>query len=123
VTGAQILLDEHVGRVFERLLNERGYNVEQAKDRFGEHTTDAKLMAWCSEHDTILLTNNAKDFETLHDDHDHAGIFLYYDQKLPDTDPEGLARTVDAVFNQYSVSGVANQVVDLGEWYTWLHES
>lgn len=36
--GARILLDEHVGRVFERVLQERGHNVEQAKDRFGEHT-------------------------------------------------------------------------------------
>lgn len=42
---------------------------------------------------------------------------LYYDQKLPDTDPEGLARTVGEVFNQYGVEGVENQLVDLGEWY------
>jgi len=122
VTGAQILLDEHVGRVFERLLRERGHDVEQAKDRFGEHTSDAELVAWCGEHNTALLTNNAKDFEPLHHEHDHAGIFLYYDQKLPDTDPEGLARTVDKVFDQYGINGVENQLVDLSEWYEWLQE-
>jgi uncharacterized protein with PIN domain len=121
VTGAQILLDEHVGRVFERLLRERGHDVEQAKDRFGEHTSDAELIAWCGEHDAVLLTNNAKDFEPLHHEHDHAGLLLYYDQKLPDTDPEGLARTVDKVFDQYGISGIENQLVDLGEWYEWLH--
>ena len=100
MTGVRILLDEHVGRVFERLLRERGYDVEQAKDRFGEHTSDADLLSWCGASDTVLLTNNAKDFESLHHDHDHAGILLYYDQKLPDTDPEGLARTVDEVLSR-----------------------
>jgi hypothetical protein len=35
-----------------------------------------------------------------------AGILLYYEQALPDTDPEGLARTVDEVFNQYGTDGV-----------------
>jgi hypothetical protein len=122
VTGPRILLDEHVGRVFERLLDERGHDVEQAKDRFGEHTSDAELMEWCAEHDAVLVTNNAKDFEPLHDEYDHAGLFLYYDQTLPDTDPEGLARTVDEVFNQHGVDGVETRLVDLGQWYEWLHE-
>jgi len=49
VTGTQVLLDEHVGRVFERLLQERGYDVVQAKDQFGEHTSDADLVEWCAE--------------------------------------------------------------------------
>jgi hypothetical protein len=122
VTGVQILLDEHVGRIFERLLRERGYVVEQAKDRLGERTSDAELIAWCGEHRTVLLTNNAKDFESLHDEYSHAGMFIYYDQKLPDNDPEGLARTVDEVFNQYGRDGVADRIVDLGEWYEWLHQ-
>ncbi|PSQ25922.1 hypothetical protein BRD03_12650 [Halobacteriales archaeon QS_9_68_17] len=122
MTGAQILLDEHVGRVFERLLRERGYDVEQAKDQFGEHTSDAELVEWCDESETVLVTNNAKDFEPLHHEYDHAGMLLYYDQQLPDTDPEGLARTVDEVFTQYGPTGIENQLVDLGEWYEWLHE-
>ncbi|WP_136591962.1 DUF5615 family PIN-like protein [Salinigranum halophilum] len=122
MTSVQILLDEHVGRVFERLLRERGHTVEQAKDRFGEHTSDAELLRWCGESGTVLVTNNAKDFEPLHHEHDHAGILLYYDQKLPDADPEGLARTVDEVFTQYGTDSIENQLVDLGEWYDWLHE-
>lgn len=69
-----------------------------------------------------MLTNNAKDFDPLHHEHGHAGILLYYDQKLPDTDPEGLARTVDEVFNQYGPDGIENQLVDLGEWYQSLPE-
>ena len=95
MTAVEILLDEHVGRVFERLLRERGHDVGQAKDRFGEYTSDAGLVEWCGESGTVLLRNNAKDFEPLHDEYDHAGILLYYEQKLPNTDPEGLARTVD----------------------------
>lgn len=122
MTGTRLLLDEHVGRVFERLLRERRHDVEQTKDRFGAHTRDAALLEWCGEHDAVLLTNNAKDFEPLHHEHDHAGILLYYDQKLPYTDPEGLARTVDEVFAQYGADGIENQFVDLGEWYEWLHE-
>lgn len=42
MTGS-ILLDEHVGRLFERVLRERGYDVDQAKDRFGEQTNDTDL--------------------------------------------------------------------------------
>lgn len=121
MTGARILLDEHVGRILERLLRERGYRVEQAKDQFGEHTEDAELLEWCAERSIVLLSNNAKDFEPLHRERDHAGVLLYYDQSLPDRDPEGLARTVDEVFGQYGVDGVENELVDVDEWYDWLH--
>jgi uncharacterized protein (DUF433 family) len=50
------------------------------------------------------------------------GALVYYDQKLPDDDPEGLARTVDKVFTQYGSSGIENEPVDLDEWYDWLYE-
>lgn len=120
MTGVRLLLDEYVGRIFERLLRERGHDVEQAKDRFGEHTSDADLLEWCGENGTVLVTNNAKDFEPLHEEHEHAGILLYYEQHLPDTDPEGLARAVDEVFNQYGKSEIENRLVDLDEWYEWL---
>jgi hypothetical protein len=40
---------------------------------------------------------------------------------LPDTDPEGLARTVDEVFDQYGSAGVENELVDLDEWYDLMH--
>jgi CRISPR/Cas system CSM-associated protein Csm2 small subunit len=122
VTGTRILLDEHVGRMFERVLSERGYEVEQAKDVFGELTEDAELLAWCGQHGVALMTNNARDFEELHREIDHAGLLLYYDQNRPDEDPEGLARVVDEVFNQYGATDIENEVVDLDEWYDWLHE-
>ena len=121
MTGTQVLLDEHVGRVFERLLQERGYDVVQAKDQFGEHTSDANLVEWCAESETVLVSNSAKDSEPLHAEYDHAVMFLYYEQNLPDADPEGLARTVDEVFNQYGTDELKNRLVDLGEWYEWLH--
>lgn len=121
MTGIGILLDEHVGRIFERLLGEQGYHVEQAKDHFGERTTDIELLRWCNEEECLLLTNNANDFEPLHRHEDHSGLLLYYDQRLPDEDPEGLARTVDEVITQYE-GELANELIDLGEWYGWLHE-
>ncbi|OYR75657.1 hypothetical protein DJ76_01785 [Halorubrum ezzemoulense] len=43
MTTAHILVDEHAGRVFERLLREREHEVAQAKDRFGEYTTEGRL--------------------------------------------------------------------------------
>lgn len=84
MTGIRILLDEHVGRVFERVLRERGHDVNQAIDLFGEQTTDAELLKWCADNDAVLVSNNARDFEPLHADIDHSGIFLYYDQHRPE---------------------------------------
>ena len=121
-SDVRLLLDEHVGRVFEHVLRDRGYQVEQAKDRFGERTSDEELLRWCAEHDALLISNNARDFETLHRDTTHAGVLLYYDQDRPDDDPEGLARTVEKVIEQYGNEGIANELVDLGTWYEWLHQ-
>ena len=88
---------------------------------FGELTEDAALLEWGSEHAIVFLTNNARDFEELHREIDHAGLLLCYEQSRPDEDPEGFARVVDEVFNQYGASGIENEVVDLDEWYDWLH--
>lgn len=66
--------------------------------------------------------NNAADFERLHRESEHAGLLLYYDHRLPDRDPEGLARTIDEVFAQYGADELAGEFVDLGEWYEWLQE-
>lgn len=118
---AGLLLEEHVTRVFERVLRTRGYRVVQAKDRFGEHTTDVELLEWCAENDVPLVTNDVKDFEPLHRTIEHGGLLVYHDQGLPDVDPEGLARAVDEVFRQYGVEGVRGELVDLDEWYGWLH--
>ncbi len=120
MTDVAILLDEHVGRIFERVLGEQGFRVEQAKDRFGERTTDAELLTWCAENDYLLLTNNARDFERLHRDERHAGLLLYYNHRLADDDPEGLARAVDEVVSQYR-GQLGDELVDLDEWYDWLH--
>lgn len=118
---AELLLDEHVSRVFERVRRERGYRVEQAKDRLGERTTNLELLGWCRDNGYLLVSNNVKDFEPLHRQHDHAGVLVYHDQDLPDVDPEGLARAIDEVLRQYDPEDIAGQLVDLGEWYDWLH--
>jgi hypothetical protein len=78
-------------------------------------------LDWCVERSAVLFANDAKDFEPLHSDHEHAGIIPYREQMLPDTDPEGLARTVDEVFDQYGSAGVENELVDLDEWYDLMH--
>lgn len=118
---ARVLLDEHVNRVFEHVLRTREYRVDQAKDRFGEYTTDVELLEWCAANDVLLLTNNVKDFEPLHRTMDHGGLLVYHDQALPDVDPEGMARAVDEVLRQYGVEGVRDELVELDEWYSWLH--
>lgn len=122
MSGVALLLDEHVCRVFEHVLRDRGYQVDQAKDQFGEHTSDEELLRWCKENDVVLVSNNAKDFEILHRQQDHAGLFLYYDQSLPDRDPEGLARAVEQVIEQYGTTELANNLVELDEWYEWIQQ-
>ena len=117
-----ILLDEHVSRVFEGVLRARGYAVTQAKDEFGERTVDEELVDWCSQNGYLLITNNASDFEPLHEAYDHPGMMFYRHQDLPDADPEGLARVIDVVFEQYSHESPENQIVELDHWYHWLHE-
>jgi len=94
----------------------------QAKDRLGEQTNDRQLLQYCEQHDVLLVSNNAKDFEPLHRDQDHAGLLLYYDQDLPDEDPEGLARAVNEVIEQYGTNELRNALVDLDTWYKWLQE-
>jgi len=118
----RVLLDEHVSRVFENVLSQRGYVVEQSKDRFGEETEDEGLLDWCDENDALLVTNNAVDFVSLHRSTSHSGILLYRDQSLPDRDPEGLARAVEEVIKQYGVDGVSDELVTLDDWYGWLHD-
>lgn len=120
MTGVRLLLDEHINRVFERVLAESGYHVDQVKDRFGERTVDRDLLEWCAEHDAVLVTNNTRDFEPLHDRMDHVGIFMIYDQRLPDRDPEGFARTIDEILRQYDSESVANETVDLDAWYAMV---
>ncbi len=73
------------------------------------------------ENDAVLITTNAEDFAPLHRDTNDAGLFLFYDQRLPDEVPGGPARTEDEVLNQYGSDGVRNEMVALDEWYDWLH--
>jgi hypothetical protein len=46
---------------------------------------------------------------------DHAGIFRYHNQSLPDDDPEGLARAVEEVIEQYERADLADSLVELDE--------
>lgn len=118
----RFLLDEHVSRVFERLLQERGHTAEQAKDRFGERTDDLALLKWCNEHGAVIVSNNAQDFTALHERQAHAGIFIYRQQDLLDEDPKGVAQAVDRIVVQYGIDGIGNELVELDEWYAWPHE-
>lgn len=122
MTARRVLLDEHIGRVLEHVLGEAGYEALQARDQFGAGADDAELLNWAADHDLVVLTNNAKDFEVLHGEIDHAGLLLYYDQGLPDTDPEGFTRAIETVFLQYGSRGIKNELVVLDDWYDWLHD-
>lgn len=110
-----------MNRAFERVLREEGIEVVQAKDEVGEQTTDEPLLEWCAENQYIIITNNLKDFKPLHEQRDHQGILAYSDQGLPDRIPEGLARAIIAVIEQYDTTEFENEFADLGEWYDWLH--
>lgn len=117
-----VLLDEHVGRVFQHVLSERGFDVVQAKDEFGEQTVDETILRWCADNDAILVTHDANDFNKLHQEIEHAGICCYRAQHRPVTDPEGLVRAFEAVLDHYGADAIQGAFVELDEWYEWLHE-
>jgi hypothetical protein len=48
---------------------------------------------------------------------EHAGIFFYHGHPLPDTDSEGLSRTIDTICSQYGTEELDDQLVDLDAWY------
>ena len=106
-----------MSRVFEGVLRAQGYTVTQAKDEFGERTVDKELVDWCSRNDHLLMTNNASDFELLHEAYNHPGMMFYRNQDLPDADPEGLARVIDVIFEQYTQESLENHIVELDHWY------
>lgn len=114
-----LLLDEHVSRIFERTLEDRGFDVEQAKDRFGERTSDEALLAWCGDNDVLFCSNDGEDFRELDEAVDHAGLLLYREQGQPASDPEGFALAVEAILEQYGRAELANETVDLQHWYEW----
>jgi hypothetical protein len=66
--------------------------------------------------DVLLISNNAKDFEPLHQEVDHAGVLVYSDQRLPDDDPKGLARVVETVLEQYGSEEVRDEIVGADRW-------
>lgn len=37
-------------------------------------TTDKTLLEWCADHGYVLLTCNRRDFEQLHQTHQHTGL-------------------------------------------------
>ena len=122
-SAIRFLLDEHVSRVFETVLHERGYRVEQAKDVLGEGTNDEKLLRWCAKNNVLVISNNTTDFERLHPTIDHAGIFLYSETNLDYAEPEGIAQTVDIVIDQFGPDELANSIIYLEQWYNWINES
>lgn len=119
---ARLLLDEHVNRVLTRVLRERGLEVVHARDEFGERTRDEELLDWCATNGVPIVTNDAKDFEPLHEEQDHPGILLFHRQSLQDDDPVGLGRAIERVLNTYGREELSNRVVALDSWYDWLHE-
>lgn len=121
-TSVRPLLDEHVSRAFQRVLEERGHDVLHATDRFGEHTVDEELLAWAGANDVVLCTNDTRDFQRLAERVEHVGLVLYRDQNRPDVDPEGLARALDVALEQYDREELVDEMIELDEWYEWLQE-
>jgi len=115
-----LLLDEHVNRVLASVLREHGFDVVHARDEFGEGTADAELLSWCESTGVPIVTNDAKDFEPLHEERSHPGILLFHRQRLQDEDPAGLARAIETVVDQHGQDDLSNRVVALDTWYDWL---
>ena len=57
--GRQLIVDENIPVAALRPLEEAGFNVK----RFAKGTPDEKIIAYAEEGNSIVLTNNFKDFK------------------------------------------------------------
>lgn len=79
------LADEHVKRVFITELRANSYDVVWVDADYEQGVSDSEHLERSQDSGRIILTNDS-DFARLHDDFDHAGIVLYYDQNMSVTE-------------------------------------
>ena len=112
-----LLTDEHVPRVFVTTLRSNGHDVVEAKSAVGASTTDERLLQYCAENDTVLITHDQKDFAgELAETVSHAGIVIYTDGEFLRDAPESAVRTLERVFDAYPTAELADEIVWLDQW-------
>ena len=76
----RLLIDEDsIGRVFVRLVEEAGHDIETVTTAGLTGRPDADVFVYAQQTGRILLTRNGKDFLLLHQaDSNHAGIIVEY---------------------------------------------
>ena len=76
----RILADVNVKEAFLTALRSEGHTVERVVDveKLGATATDSEIISYATATDTVVLTNDAKDFEQFEP---HQGIII-----VPQTD-------------------------------------
>ncbi|MFC3959041.1 DUF5615 family PIN-like protein [Halovivax cerinus] len=115
MTTPPLLLDEHVPRVLEHTFDSSGYETVRADERFEPGTDDEQLFAWCRANGHVLCSND-RDFVSMAEGHDHAGVLLYTDQAWVRTHPRDVLNTVDYVVAEFGSAGLDGQIVWLEAW-------
>jgi len=119
---ANIYIDEDVGIAFMQLLQAEGHIVRHARSTPGmSGVTDGHQLLFATQHRSVLLTHNGKDFLLLHDAwrrwtaawqfvHAHEGILL-----IPQHVPRAIVAR--AVHDQLTAD-----VPLRNEFYEWHHQ-
>jgi len=70
----KLLADVHVKGAYITALRSEGYEVKRVVDikDLGPTASDAEILSYASENKTVILTNDAKDFDT----EGHAGVII-----------------------------------------------
>ena len=111
--SVSFLADEHVPRVLTSTLRSNGYTAVTAQEQYGHESIDETILRDCGDAGLVVLTND-RDFLTLNETTDHAGIVLYTAQN---PSPATFVEAIDQVVHFLAPDELANRVVWLDEWY------
>lgn len=79
----RFLLDENIDPKVATYLGKEGLYAEHVRDTIGQGADDeADILPYARAHDSIIVTNDVKDFGALPSDA-HTGIVLLYDDTMP----------------------------------------
>jgi predicted nuclease of predicted toxin-antitoxin system len=99
----KLLLDEMCTAAVAEQLRQRDHDVVAVAERADlRGTPDEELLAWARTEDRVLVTDNQRDFITIHhsaiaDGHDHKGLILTTNRRFPRGQPATTGKLVLAL--------------------------
>ena len=73
----RFLIDECLSPTLARLANAQGFDAAHVTNRSLTSCSDRRLAAFCLDHDLVMVTNNAVDFQRIYSDLPlHPGLII-----------------------------------------------